>query len=494
MLEAGPCPVTASAPRSATATRPSSSPSAPQGEGADASPSSGTARRPTPRRCATSPSSATRPASSSWGRPSPPTRSRRATRSRSPASRRARASRARSSATTSAAARSPTARTTSAPRARSARRPRPSRVFKGLRGPGQMGNKRITQKGLTVVEVDAGRQPAARPRRRARPARRHRGGADRWLAPRASAPPARWSSTPPPGRPAGTSPSCTRCVRAELNARRQGTASTKTRGLVRGGGAKPWRQKGTGRARAGLDPRSPIWTGGGIVFGPQPRHYTFKVNRKARRAAFRSALSVHAGRGSLAVFDAAAPWTTRRPSRRSSCSAAGDAPRGRVLCCCTRTRRTPASPSATSSASTCCRSSTRASPTSSAPPRSSSPSARSRTHRPRRGHTREREDAWRWTPARSSSAPSSPRSRSCSPSSASTRSACTSKAHKTQIRQAIEALFPDVKVRRGPHLVRQVQAQAPRLHRRPLAAWKKAVVQVRQGDTIPIFQGLEATE
>jgi large subunit ribosomal protein L4 len=92
-------------------------------------------------------------------------------------------------------------------------------------------------------------------------------------------------------------------VRAELNARRQGTAATKTRGEVSGGGAKPWRQKGTGRARAGSS-RSPIWTGGGTVFGPQPRHYTVKVNRKARRAALRSALSVHAERESLAVFDA----------------------------------------------------------------------------------------------------------------------------------------------------------------------------------------------
>jgi len=102
-------------------------------------------------------------------------------------------------------------------------------------------------------------------------------------------------------------------VRAELNARRQGTASTKTKGQVRGGGAKPWKQKGTGRARAGSS-RSPIWTGGGTVFGPSPRHYTFKINRKARRAALRSALSVHAERGSLAVFDAetfAAPSTSQ---------------------------------------------------------------------------------------------------------------------------------------------------------------------------------------
>jgi large subunit ribosomal protein L4 len=91
-------------------------------------------------------------------------------------------------------------------------------------------------------------------------------------------------------------------VRAELAARRRGTHATKTRGNVRGGGAKPWRQKGTGRARAGSS-RSPIWTGGGVTFGPSPRHYTFKVNRKERRAALRSALSVHAGRDSIAVFD-----------------------------------------------------------------------------------------------------------------------------------------------------------------------------------------------
>lgn len=93
-------------------------------------------------------------------------------------------------------------------------------------------------------------------------------------------------------------------VRAELNARRQGTSSTKTRGKVSGGSAKPWRQKGTGRARAGSS-RSPIWVGGGTVFGPQPRHYTFKVNRKARRAALRCVLSVHATRGSVALLDGA---------------------------------------------------------------------------------------------------------------------------------------------------------------------------------------------
>jgi large subunit ribosomal protein L4 len=94
-------------------------------------------------------------------------------------------------------------------------------------------------------------------------------------------------------------------VRAEQAARRRGTAATKTRGLVSGGGAKPWRQKGTGRARAGSN-RSPIWTGGGIAFGPHPRSYTFKVNRKEQRAALRSALSLHAQRASIAIVDTSA--------------------------------------------------------------------------------------------------------------------------------------------------------------------------------------------
>jgi large subunit ribosomal protein L4 len=95
------------------------------------------------------------------------------------------------------------------------------------------------------------------------------------------------------------------CVVAELAARRRGTHATKTRGMVRGGGAKPWRQKGTGRARAGSS-RSPLWSGGGTVFGPSPRHYVIKVNRKARRAALRSALSLHAERGSLFGLDPSA--------------------------------------------------------------------------------------------------------------------------------------------------------------------------------------------
>lgn len=80
-------------------------------------------------------------------------------------------------------------------------------------------------------------------------------------------------------------------VRMQMAARRSGTASTKGRSDVRGGGKKPWRQKGTGRARAGHS-RSPIWRGGGIIFGPQPRSYAFKVPRKVKRLALISALSM----------------------------------------------------------------------------------------------------------------------------------------------------------------------------------------------------------
>ena len=117
------------------------------------------------------------------------------------------------------------------------------------------------------------------------------------------------------------------CVVAELAARRRGTHATKTRGMVRGGGAKPWRQKGTGRARAGSS-RSPIWTGGGTVFGPTPRHYTVKVNRKARRAALRAVLSVHADRGSIFGLDAAG---FDAPSTRTAHGLLSDRRAGKVL-------------------------------------------------------------------------------------------------------------------------------------------------------------------
>jgi large subunit ribosomal protein L4 len=94
-------------------------------------------------------------------------------------------------------------------------------------------------------------------------------------------------------------------VRAELNLQRAGTAATKSRGLVSGGRAKPWRQKGTGRARQGTI-RAPQFTTGGHAFAKVPRTFVQKVNRKAVKAALRSALASHAGAGSIAIVDAAA--------------------------------------------------------------------------------------------------------------------------------------------------------------------------------------------
>jgi len=93
-------------------------------------------------------------------------------------------------------------------------------------------------------------------------------------------------------------------VRAELNARRAGTVATKSRGLVSGGRAKPWRQKGTGRARQGTI-RAPQFTGGGHTFAKVPRQFIQKVNKKSAKAALRSALASHANEGTLAVVDAA---------------------------------------------------------------------------------------------------------------------------------------------------------------------------------------------
>jgi len=92
-------------------------------------------------------------------------------------------------------------------------------------------------------------------------------------------------------------------VRMQLARRRAGTAATKTRGLISGGGRKPWRQKGTGRARAGST-RSPLWRHGGTIFGPQPRDYSYKMPKKAWRRALSLALSDRARNGKMVVVEA----------------------------------------------------------------------------------------------------------------------------------------------------------------------------------------------
>jgi large subunit ribosomal protein L4 len=104
-------------------------------------------------------------------------------------------------------------------------------------------------------------------------------------------------------------------VRAEAAAARAGTRAAKSRGMVAGGGAKPWRQKGTGRARAGTT-RAPQWTGGGVAFPPRPRSFDLKVNRKIRKAAMRGALSNHVESGTFAVMESGSFGET--PSTRNA--------------------------------------------------------------------------------------------------------------------------------------------------------------------------------
>lgn len=124
-------------------------------------------------------------------------------------------------------------------------------------------------------------------------------------------------------------------VRNELLWRRQGTHAVKSRGMVKGGGAKPWRQKGTGRARQGTT-RAPQWRTGGVVFGPQPREYGGKVNKKERIKALHAALSMHAGRGTLGVLadDAftAGPSAKRAAELRTTWGVANAGTKLTVIC------------------------------------------------------------------------------------------------------------------------------------------------------------------
>ncbi|HEX2120884.1 MAG TPA: 50S ribosomal protein L4 [Thermoanaerobaculia bacterium] len=115
-------------------------------------------------------------------------------------------------------------------------------------------------------------------------------------------------------------------VTAQLAAARSGTAKTKTRSEVRGGGKKPWRQKGTGRARHGST-RSPIWVGGGTVFGPKPRDYSVRLPKKMRRAALRSALASKAGEGRVWILDG----FTEAKTKAAAAAVKGAGIEGRML-------------------------------------------------------------------------------------------------------------------------------------------------------------------
>ncbi len=122
-------------------------------------------------------------------------------------------------------------------------------------------------------------------------------------------------------------------VNAQLAARRAGTHSTKTRAEVRGGGAKPWKQKGTGRARAGSS-RSPIWVGGGIAHGPKPRNYAQRTNKKMIKLALRSALSDRCAEEKLVVID---DWGIDEPStKKAKAALAALGVEGKVLVVVTR--------------------------------------------------------------------------------------------------------------------------------------------------------------
>jgi large subunit ribosomal protein L4 len=125
-------------------------------------------------------------------------------------------------------------------------------------------------------------------------------------------------------------PAMHQVVRSQRAAQRAGSAATKTRGFIRGGGAKPWRQKGTGRARAGSN-RSPLWRGGGVIFGPHPRDYSFAVPKKVKRLALLSALSAKARDGKVIVVKAFADDKPSTKSAASVLAAAGVDARATVI-------------------------------------------------------------------------------------------------------------------------------------------------------------------
>ena len=212
----------------------------------------------------------------------------------------------------------------------------PGRVFKGLRMAGRMGNDSSTTQNLTIHAVDAdkglvliqGAVPGPEGRRGAGPLRGEEpaaaaGGDDRadHRHPHAGGSPTAASSCPPTIFDVTANvPLMHQVVVAQLAAARQGTHKTKTRGEVSGGGKKPYRQKGTGRARQGST-RAPQFNGGGVVHGPTPRSYDQRTPKKMKAAALRGALSDRARDGRVHVRRVL--WSTAGPSTKTARAALG---------------------------------------------------------------------------------------------------------------------------------------------------------------------------
>ena len=268
-------------------------------------------------------------------------------------------------------------------------------------------------------------------------------------------------------------------VRAELNARRQGTRGAKTRGFVSGGRSKPWRQKGTGRARQGTI-RAPQFTGGGVVFAPGPRDFDLKVNRKALKAALRSALSDHAQGGTLGLLTATTFDTPSASAAAKLLQALG--------------KNTPTVVVAERR---------RGQPDQELPqprPRDRRPPDRARGRRGRVGALAARQRGRAADPAGEGVM-------SLHPSEVLIRPVVSEKsyeqivqnrytfrvhqdAHKTQIRQAVEQLF-DVSVVNVNIVMVKPKPKRRGATKGTRSGWKKAIVQLKRGDSIEIFEGAQ---
>ena len=448
--------------------------------------SSATSRSSRSARTASSSSSAAASTAPSRARPSPSRSSSRATRSRSPASASARASRARSSATTSAPARARTARTTSASRARSARRRRRRASSRASRWPGRMGGKRVTQLGLTVHEVDVEQQPAARQGRRSRPEERHRGGARLMAAPRH------------PSSATGGSEDVTldevvfaaevkphlvhEAVRAEQNAQRAGTVGDEEPRARLGRPREAVAPEGHRSRAPGHDPRAAVRRAAVTRSRRCRAPFIQKVNRKAAKAALRGRLwPVTRARGRSRSSTRRRSTSRRRSSAKALVEASGQGARRSSSSRCTRTREPPQElPQPRACRDRRARASSR-SPPSSGRARCSSPRRRCRSSQGRAAvmHASQvvlapivSEKSYAGVDARQLHVPrASGRAQDADPPGR--RGALRGQGRARQRDQgAGEAEAP-----------RRLQGHAP--------GWKKAVVQLRAGDTIEIFEGAQ---